>query len=497
MAMERKLFIDGAWQDAADGNRITINDPATGEFVGSSALASRKDVDIAVEAAATALPSWAETHADQRAKILLRAGDLIAERVDAIAEMLTREQGKPIPDAKKEILFGVEVIRFYAEEGRRLGGSIRPASHADIRNLVTTAPVGVVAGIVPWNYPVDLYAWKVAPVLAAGCTLVAKPPHETPLAIGMVVECFADAGLPGGVLNDIPGTGVEVGAALAGHPGIRMITATASVPAGQSIMRAAAGNLKRLSLELGGQCPFIVLDDADPVEAARAAARRSFSNMGQICIAVNRILVSKGIHDRFVEALVAETRRIELGHGVRPGVAYGPMLLESGRRRVAAHVADAVSRGGKLLVGGGPPTGTQYERGFFYEPTLVDDVPDSALALTEETFGPLAAIRPVADDADALRVANALPFGLAAYVYSGDLERAWRLAEKIEAGAVGVNVNDTSELQAPFGGWKMSGIGRELGREGIEAFREIKHIKLRLRHGKGAGGASSSSRDAP
>ncbi len=479
--MDRKLFIDGKWSDAAGGERLAIKDPATGDQVGTSAIASRADVDRAVAAAERALVGWSRMHADERARLLHRAADLIRERVDAIAEMLTREQGKPVPDAKKEILFGVEVFHFYAEEGRRLGGSIRPASRADIRNLVTTAPVGVVGGIVPWNYPVDLYAWKVAPVLAAGCTLVVKPPHETPLAIGMVVQCFIDAGLPAGVLNDIPGTGPEVGAALAEHPGIRMITATASVPAGQSIMRAAAGTLKRLSLELGGQCPFVVLDDADPQEAAAAAARRSFSNMGQICIAVNRILVSRGIHDRFVEALVAETRKIRLGHGVQPGVAYGPMLNDAGRKRVAAHIDDAVSRGGKLLIGGGVPGDDQFANGFFFEPTLVDDVPDGALALTQETFGPLAAIRPVADDAEAVRIANALPFGLAAYVYSGDLGRGWSVAEAIEAGAVGVNVNDTSELHAPFGGWKMSGIGRELGPEGILAFRETKHIKLNLR----------------
>jgi acyl-CoA reductase-like NAD-dependent aldehyde dehydrogenase len=246
-------------------------------------------------------------------------------------------------------------------------------------------------------------------------------------------------------------------------------------------MRAASGNLKRLSLELGGQCPFIVLDDADPEEAAAAAARRSFSNMGQICIAVNRILVSRGIHKRFVEALVAETRKIRLGHGVKPGVLYGPVLNESVRERVSRHVADAVDRGGRLLVGGSIPHSGDLDRGYFFEPALVDNVPDDALALTQETFGPLAAIRPVTDDAEALRVANALPFGLAAYIYAGDLERAWSLAEQIEAGAVGVNVNDTSELQAPFGGWKMSGIGRELGREGIEAFRETKHIKMRVR----------------
>lgn len=481
MAMDRKLYIDGAWVEAREAGRLEIRDPATGEHVGWSAIASRADVDVAVAAAARALPLWAETHADQRARILHRAADLIEERVDAIADALTREQGKPVPDSRKEILFGVEVIRFYAEEGRRLGGSIRPSSRSDIRSLVTTAPVGVVGAIVPWNYPVDLYCWKVAPVLAAGCTLVAKPPHETPLAIGLVVQCFVDAGLPAGVLNDLPGTGPEVGAALAEHPGIRMISATASVPAGQSIMRAAAVNLKRLSLELGGQSPFIVLDDADPAEAAAAAARRSFSNMGQICIAVNRILVSRGIHKDFVEALVAETRKIKLGHGVLPGVQYGPVLHDGVRQRVTAHLADALDKGGRLLVGGRIPPGADYERGFFYEPAVVDGASDTALALTEETFGPLAAIRQVADDGDALRVANALPFGLAAYVYSGDLDRAWRLAEKVEAGAIGVNVNDTTELQAPFGGWKMSGVGRELGREGLEAFRESKHLKIRLR----------------
>lgn len=479
--MDRKLFIDGAWSEGAEGGRAEIRDPATGERVGTSAIATRADVDRAVAAAAGALPAWAATHADERAKVLHRAADLVAARAPAIADTLTREQGKPVPDSMKEILFGVEVIRFYAEEGRRLGGSIRPSARADIRSLVTTAPVGVVGGIVPWNYPVDLYAWKVAPVLAAGCTLVVKPPHETPLAIGQVVACFVEAGLPAGVLNDIPGTGPEVGAALAEHPGIAMITATASVPAGQSIMRAAAGTLKRLSLELGGQCPFIVLDDADPREAAAAAARRAFSNMGQICIAVNRILVSRGIHARFVEALAEETRKIRLGHGVVPGVLYGPVLNESVRARTDAHLQDALRRGGRLVAGGGRPGGEAYDRGFFFEPTVVDEVPDGALALTEETFGPLAAIRPVADDREALAVANALPFGLAAYVYSGDLERAWSLAERIEAGAVGVNVNDTSELHAPFGGWKMSGIGRELGREGIEAFRESKHIKMRVR----------------
>lgn len=479
--MDRKLFIDGVWCDAASGERLTIKDPATGDLVGTSSLAGRADVDRAVAAASRALVLWGGTHADERATILHRAADLVTEHVNDIADTLTREQGKPLPDARKEILFGVTVLHYYAEEGRRMGGSIRPAARSDIRSLVTTAPVGVVGGIIPWNYPVDLYAWKVAPVLAAGCTLVAKPPHETPLAIAKVVQCFVDAGLPAGVLNDLPGTGPEVGAALSEHPGIAMISATASVPAGQAIMRAGAATLKRMSLELGGHSPFIVLEDADIEEAATAAVRRSFSNMGQICIAVNRVLVAKSIHAPFIEALVAETRKIELGHGVDAGVLYGPVLNESVRNRVNRHVEDAVRRGGRLLTGGRPPSGSRFARGYFFEPAIVDDVPDGALAVTEETFGPLAAIRTFSTDVEALRVANELPFGLAAYVYSGDLERAWAMADRIEAGAVGVNVNDTSELQAPFGGWKMSGVGRELGPEGLEAYRESKHIKMRVR----------------
>jgi len=479
--MDRKLYIGGRWQDSAKGETIEIHDPATGELVGTSAIASAADVDLAVTAAKAAFPHWAALHPDQRARIMHRAADLIMERIDAMAELLTREQGKPVPDSRKEIAFGVEVIRYYAEEGRRVSGSIRPASRSDIRNLVVSQPLGVVGGIIPWNYPVDLYAWKVAPVLAAGCVLVAKPPHETPLAIAMVVQCFEEAGLPAGVLNDIPGTGPEVGAALSAHPDIQAITATASVPAGQAIMRASAGNLKRMLLELGGQCPFIVLDDADPVEAAVAAARRSFSNMGQICIAVNRIIVSKGISAQFTEALVEETRKIRLGHGVKPGVLYGPVLNENVRARTRRHIEDALQHGGRLLIGGNEPKEAPFDKGFFFNPAVVAEASTDALVMTEESFGPVAAVRTVSDDREAVQLANALPFGLAAYLYTGDLERGWAMAEVIEAGAVGVNVNDTSDLQAPFGGWKMSGFGRELGPEGLHGFLEKKHIKMRVR----------------
>ena len=488
---ERELFIDGVWRPAQAGRRLEIRDPATGERVGSTALADAADVDAAVRAARRALPGWAATHPDARAKILRRAADLIEERLPAIADVLTREQGKPLPDSEKEIGFGVEVIRYYAEEGRRIGGSIRASSRSDIRSLVVSSPVGVVGAITPWNYPVDIYAWKLAPALAAGCTLVVKPPHETPLAIALVAACFAEAGLPPGVLNDLPGTGPEAGAALAAHPDVRMMTATASTAAGQSMMRAAADTMKRLTLELGGQCPFVVLGDADVAEAAAAAARRSFSNMGQICIAVNRIVVAEHVHDAFLEALAEQAKAIKLGHGVDPGVLYGPVLHEGVRARTRAHLDDALRRGGKLAAGGAPPHGEAYDKGFFFLPTVVDGADDSALVMTQESYGPIAAVRRVRDDAEALVVANSLPYGLAAYVYSNDLERAWAFAEKLEFGAVGVNVNDTTELQAPFGGWKLSGLGRELGPEGLMAFRETKHIKLRLRD---RGGPSARDR---
>src|ERR1700727_442101 len=274
---DRELFIDGRWRAARQGRRATIADPATGERVGSTAIADANDIDDAVAAAKRALPLWSGTHADERARILHRAADLIVERLDAIADVLTREQGKPIPDALKEIRFGVDVIRYYAEEGRRIGGSIRASVRSDVRSLVVTSPVGVVGAITPWNYPVDIYAWKVGPALAAGCTLVLKPPPETPLAIAMVVECFADAGLPDGVLNDLPGTGLEAGAALRAHRDVRMSTAPPSTARGKSIMRGASDTLKRLSLYLVGQCPFVVLDEAGVEEAAAAAARRSYS----------------------------------------------------------------------------------------------------------------------------------------------------------------------------------------------------------------------------
>ena len=481
--IDRGLYLGGRWVPSENGETAGVTDPATGELVGRTAVATAGDVDRAVTAAARAQPDWAAIGASARAAVMHRGAALIRDRISDIAEILTREQGKPVADSVKEIAFGADVLNYYAEEGLRVSGSIRPSSRADIRSFVQWLPIGIVAAVVPWNYPVDLYAWKIGPALAGGNAVIVKPPLETPLAIGLVVQCLHDAGLPAGVLADLPG-GVPAGEALSDHPGIAMITATASTATGQAIMRSAAASMKRVSLELGGQSPFVVLDDADIAEAAAAAARRSFSNAGQICIAVNRILVADSVADRFVEAVTDEARGIRIGHGTEDGVTGGPTATSSVIGVAEAHIADAVANGARVVTGGFRLTGREYDRGLFFQPTVLDDVPRNTRVMTEETFGPVVAVHRYRSEADVqtiAAIANDNRAGLAAYVFGGDLDRAWAVAERIEAGGVGVNVNDITELQAPFGGWKMSGFGRELGPEGLRGFMQQRHIRMRRR----------------
>ena len=474
--LECPLFYGGEEHAPKSGEWFEVRDPADGTLVGRCALADANDVDAATKCAMEARARWAQTHADDRAAILHKAANLIEERLADIAVLLTREQGKPICDSRKEIFFGTQVLRYYAEEARRQGGSMRPSAAGNIKNVVSYHPVGIVGAIVPWNYPVDLYCWKIAPALAAGCPIIVKPPHETPFAIARVVDCLIDAGVPKGVLANLPGVGPIAGRALSQHLDIACISATASIAAGQDIMRNAAVNLKRLSLELGGHSPFIVLPDADIDAAAKAATRRSFSNMGQICITVNRILTHEKIHDEFLDALVAETNRIELGRGIDPDVTYGPVTLQSVIDRSMTHINDAVAKGAVVITGGKVAS----QGGLFFEPTLIDNAPLDSLPMCEETYGPVAAIKTCDSVGELLSVANSLDFGLAAYIYADDLERAWALADRLEFGAVGINVSDTSELQAPFGGWKLSGVGRELGPEGLQTYLEPKHIKMRV-----------------
>ncbi len=476
--LKRELYLGGAWRPALTGDTVNVYDPATGELVGTSAIGGAADVDAAVEFAIEGQRAWARTHADERARVLVKAAELIEARVDDIATALTREQGKPLPDSRKEILFGAEVLRYYAEEGRRLGGSIRPSSRSDVRSLVTWEPIGVVGAIVPWNYPIDLYCWKIGPALAAGNAVIVKPPVEAPLAVGLFVECLHDAGFPRGVVADVPG-GLEAGQRLTTHPRIDMITATASTRTGQAIMRSAADTMKRVTLELGGQCPFIVLDDADIADAAAAAARRSFSNTGQICIAVNRILVADSVADDFVAALAEHANAITLGHGLDAGVTSGPASTRGVLEKSEEHISDALARGAQLVTGGGRAVGGDLARGMFFNPTVLDRVPVGATAMQEETFGPVVAVHRFTEGNSVTTLANATPYGLAAYVYGRDLDRAWGIAEGLHAGGIGVNINDITELQAPFGGWKMSGFGRELGPEGLQGFSQQRHIRLR------------------
>jgi succinate-semialdehyde dehydrogenase/glutarate-semialdehyde dehydrogenase len=472
----RLLFIDGEWRAAADGAAETVVDPATGGSAGTTALAGAADLEAAVAAARERGRAWREAAPADRSGVLRRAGDLIEERLDQIAVRLTREQGKPLADAAKEIRFAVEVFRYYAEEARRIWGSVRPSSRPDVKSIVTYAPVGIVGAIVPWNYPVDLYAWKVAPALAVGCPVIAKPPADAPLAIASVVQALRDAGLPAGALADLPG-GPELGQALVAHAEIAALTVTASTPTGRKIAAAAAPTLKRLSLELGGQTPLIVLEDADVAEAAAAAVRRSFSNMGQICIAVNRVLVAEPRRGEFVEAAAERTRTLRIGNGLEDGVEYGPVFNEAVVEKTLRHIDDARRRGARIVTGG-----DRLDRdGLFLAPAVLDAVPGEAAVMNEETFGPVMPVAGADGDAELLALANALPYGLAAYIYSQDLERAWALADRIEAGSVGINVNDVTELQAPFGGWKLSGSGRDLGPEALHNFLNTKHIRARVR----------------
>ena len=474
--MDRDLYLAGEWTRGA--SRKPIANPATGDVIGSTAIASGMDVDRAVMAAEKAQRGWQRLGPAARRSVLNRVADGIDAAADTIAWTLTAEQGKPFADSLKEVQFGAEVFRFYAEEAMRVHAEIR-TSYVDhsLRTLVERRPVGVVGAIVPWNYPVDLWAWKVAGALAAGNSVVVKPPVETPLSCAQTIEAIENAGLPNGVLSDLPG-GAEVGRAIVRHPHVGLVSVTASTATGRAVVKDSAEHLPRLILELGGHAPFVVLDDADVEAAASAAARRSFSNMGQICIAVNRIIVAEQVADAFTAALASVAKTATPGPTADPETRYGSMTTAAAKERTIQHIEDAVSRGGRLVVGGGNPEGLRPET--HINPAVLDDVGLDAAVMNEETFGPVAAIHRVASDQEAVAVANGLPYGLAAYVYSDSLERGWRFADQLDFGMIGINVNDTTELSAPFGGWKLSGFGSELGREGLEAYTNVRTVRMKV-----------------
>jgi succinate-semialdehyde dehydrogenase/glutarate-semialdehyde dehydrogenase len=478
------FLIGGEYVEAVGGDTITVRNPANGQPCGTAAYGTAADADRALAAAQAAFPAWAATDVESRARLLRRTGELIRERRLQIADALTTEQGKTISDSLREIDYTARVFEFYADMAPlRPDAWKHPQENAmsrELRVLVIHQPMGVAVTMVPWNYPIDIFAWKVAPALAAGCTVVNKPSPLTPLSTSLAVQCLVDAGFPPGVINNVLGTNEGLAMKLITDPRSRLVSVTGSIETGQMVMREAATELKRLVLELGGQCPMIVMPDADIDVAVAAAVQRSYTNMGQICLSVNRIYVADAIRGRFVDALVEATKAVKPMDGKLPGALFGPMVNDKQIERVQGHVQDALQRGGKVLTGGKRLTGDGYDGGSFYAPTVIADAPDNALVMCEETFGPVAGVVGYSSTEEVIRRANDTRFGLAAYVYSQDIGQALQLAERLECGGVGINVNDVCELQAPFGGWKHSGVGRELGYEGLLAYMESKHIRMRL-----------------
>lgn len=476
--MERvQMLIDGVWADGQGREELTVIDPAEERVMATAAVAGTEDAEAAAQAAARAFAHWSQTPPSVRTTLLRTAATLARERLPELARLLTLEQGKPLRDARGEIQASIDTLDYYSEDTRRIFGKTFPAEQPTRRSLVIRQPVGPVAAIGPWNYPVLLLAWKVAPALAAGCTVVVKPPSRTPVAVTRFLQCLMDAGAPPGVVNTVVGAGRTIGTYLVRHPLIRKIAFTGETETGKAIMRMAADGMKRISLELGGHCPLLVFPDANLEAAVKGAVYRSFRNVGQICNAVNRIYVHRDIYGQFTEAFVEATRQLRVGPGLTdPDI--GPLTTPDGLEKTMDHVDDARARGAVIPAGGARPA--EFNCGYFYQPTVLLNVDHSMKVMREETFGPVAPIMPFGSMAEAIRLANDTPYGLVAYAYTGDLRTAMLVAEGLEAGTVGINNVAGGEVPFPYGGWKESGLGLELSHEGLEEYLLTKHIRIEL-----------------
>lgn len=451
-------------------------------MIGHAALGNRVDAVAALEAASQAFPAWSRTTGDERSILLKKAGQIIYDKREYLARVITMEQGKPLRDALREVEASAETLIYYGEEARRLNGEIAPSKSKNARSLVLRQPVGVVVAISPWNYPMSLMAWKVGPALAAGCTVVAKPTSETPLATGLFVAACAEAGLPPGVVNVVTGKSSVVGEELITHPLTQMVAFTGSTEVGRHLMQVAAKTLKKLSLELGGHTALVVFKDADIDHAVADSVKRSFRNMGQICNAVNRIYVDKALADSFVQRFVAATQQLTMGDGLaQPDVDLGPMVNAEGIERTDRQVKDAMAKGARLLCGGRRPDRPELARGFFYEPTAVIDVQGNMAVMSEETFGPLVAIDTFDGLDEALQKANSTQYGLVTYAYTNDISTMWRFAEGMESGTVAFNTVSPDSLYAPYPAWKQSGMGVELGHFGIDEYLRVKHVLIEFK----------------
>jgi succinate-semialdehyde dehydrogenase / glutarate-semialdehyde dehydrogenase len=469
-----RAYVDGAWAEADSRKRIDVDNPADGSILGSVPDMGAAETRRAIDAANAALPAWRALPAKERSKILRRWYDLIMANADDLALLLTTEQGKPLAEAKGEIVYGASFVEWFAEEAKRVYGDVIPSPTNDRRLIVIKQPIGVVGAITPWNFPNAMITRKVSPGLAAGCTFVLKPAEQTPFSALALAELAERAGIPKGVLNIVTGDPVAIGKELCASPIVRKITFTGSTEVGRILMRQSADTIKKMSLELGGNAPFIVFDDADLDAAAEGALASKYRNAGQTCVCANRIYVQDSVYDAFAARLAEKIRAFKVGKGTEPGVTIGPLIDEQGLKKVEEHVADAVAQGAKVVLGGH----RHALGGRFFEPTLITGMKSTMKVACEETFGPVAPLFRFQDDAEAIRLANASEFGLCAYFYSRDVGRIFRAAEAIESGIVGVNVGIISNEVAPFGGVKQSGLGREGSKYGIEDFLEIKYVCL-------------------
>ncbi|MFI0471216.1 NAD-dependent succinate-semialdehyde dehydrogenase [Halomonas sp. HMF6819] len=470
-------YIDGSWVAADSGEQINVINPATGESMGDMPRLGRAETERAIDAADRALPAWRAMTAQERSDLLFKWFDLIMEHQHDLAVLMTHEQGKPVKEAEGEIAYAASFIRWFAEEARRIYGETIPATSASQRIVVTKQPVGVVGAITPWNFPAAMITRKAGAALAAGCTIVVKPASQTPFSATALALLAERAGIPRGVFNVVPGSASEIAAALTESPKVRKITFTGSTEVGRDLMAKASQHIQKVSLELGGNAPFIVFEDADLDAAVEGAMAAKFRNAGQTCVCTNRFLVQSSVINAFCEKLAAAMNsELHVGDGTKPGINIGPMIDDNAVKKVSEHVQDAVDKGGELLLGGQPhPLG-----GNFFTPTLISFANDSMKVAREETFGPLAAVFPFDDEETAIEMANDTQYGLASYFYSKDLARVWRVAEALEYGMVGINTGLISNAAAPFGGVKASGLGREGGHQGLEEYLETKYLCIDL-----------------
>jgi succinate-semialdehyde dehydrogenase / glutarate-semialdehyde dehydrogenase len=465
-------FMDGGWIGADDGGTLGVTNPANGQALGSIPNMGAAETRRAIAAAGAALPAWRARTAKERAILMRRWFDLMIEHQEDLATLMTAEQGKPLAESKSEIAYAASFIEWFAEEAKRVYGDVIPGHQSDKRILVLRQPVGVVAAITPWNFPTAMITRKAGPALAAGCTLVCKPATQTPYSALALAELSARAGIPKGVFNVITGSAAGIGGEMTANPSVRKVTFTGSTEVGKRLMSQCAGTVKKLSLELGGNAPFIVFDDADLEAAVQGAIASKYRNTGQTCVCANRLLIQSGIYETFADKLKTAVAQLRVGDGLAGVTDQGPLIDAKAVAKVEEHVADALAKGAKLALGGK----RHALGGLFFEPTILTDVTANMLLAREETFGPVAPLFKFETEAQAIAMANDTEFGLAAYIYTRDLARSWRVSEAVEYGIVGLNTGIISTEVAPFGGVKESGIGREGSKYGILDYTEIKYV---------------------